>query len=80
MDRSQDEQRQLVPDTCNCGRGKLHRGFTRHIVKVGNEVVVIKDIPAWLCDLCDEVYITPDISEKIDEIMRAFSPHPAGRA
>jgi hypothetical protein len=34
--------------------------------------VVIKDVPALLCDCCDEAYITPEVSEKIDEIMEEF--------
>ena len=37
-----------------------------------DEVVVIKDVPALLCDCCDEAYITPEVSEKIDEIMEEF--------
>jgi hypothetical protein len=39
---------------------------------VKDEVVVIKDVPALLCDCCDEAYITPEVSEKIDEIMEEF--------
>jgi YgiT-type zinc finger domain-containing protein len=72
MDRLQEEETELVPDTCSCGRGKLHRGITKYMVEVGGEIVVIKNIPAWVCDLCDEAYITPEVSEKIDEIMKAF--------
>jgi YgiT-type zinc finger domain-containing protein len=72
MDRPQNEESQLIPDECSCGRGKLHKGFTKYIVEIEKEVVVIRNVPAWLCDLCDEAYISPDISEKIDEIVKAF--------
>ncbi len=72
MDRSQDEESELIPDTCHCGRGRLHKGVTKYIVEIGNEVVVIRNIPAWVCDLCDETYITPEVSEKIDEIIADF--------
>ncbi len=72
MDRLQDEEIELIPDTCSCGRGKLHKGVTKHIVEIDNEVIVIKNVPAWICDLCDESYITPAVSEKIDEIIDAF--------
>ncbi len=72
MDRRLKEESQLIPDTCSCGRGRLHKGITKYIIEVGNEVVVIKNIPAWICDICDETYITPEVSKKIDEIMSAF--------
>ena len=72
MDRLPDEESELIPDTCICGRGKLHKGLTKYIVGVENEVIVIKNVPAWICDICDEAYITPEVSRKIDEIIRAF--------
>ena len=72
MDRLLDEESELIPDTCICGRGKLHKGFTKYIIEVENEVIVIKNVPTWICDICDEAYITPEVSRKIDEIIRAF--------
>lgn len=72
MDRLQDEEIELVPDNCSCGRGKLHKGFTKHIVEINKEVIVIRNVPAWICDLCDESYITSTVSEKIDKIIAAF--------
>jgi YgiT-type zinc finger domain-containing protein len=61
-----------MPETCNCGSGRLHEGIIKYVAKVENEVIIIKNVPAWICDLCDEAYITPEVSKKIDEIMRAF--------
>ncbi len=43
----------MIPDTCCCGRGRLQKGITKYIVEVGGGVVVIRNIPAWICDLCD---------------------------
>lgn len=72
MDKPEDKENGLIPDTCSCGRGKLHKGFTKYMVEIEDEVVVIRNVPAWVCDLCDEAYISPQVSEKIDEIMKAF--------
>jgi len=72
MDRRPKEENELIPDTCSCGRGRLHKGVTKYIAEVGNEMVVIKNIPAWICDVCNEAYITPEVSRKIDEVMNAF--------
>ena len=39
---------------------------------VGNEIVVIKDVPALICDTCGEVKYTLEISREIDVIMKDF--------
>ena len=36
------------------------------------ELLVIKDVPVLVCDCCDEAYIAPEVSEKIDEIREEF--------
>ncbi len=72
MDRSYDEKKELIPDTCNCDRGRLHRGVTEYVTKVNGGVVVIKNVPALICDLCDEAYLTPEASREIDKIVKDF--------
>jgi YgiT-type zinc finger domain-containing protein len=72
MDKRRSEKSELIPDMCSCGRGRLHKGITKYVFEVENEVIIITNVPAWICDLCDEAYITPEVSKKIDEIMRAF--------
>ena len=72
MDRSYDEKKELIPNTCSCGRGKLRHGTTEYITKVNRGVLVIKNVPALLCDLCDEAYFTPAVSREIDKIVKDF--------
>lgn len=72
MERRYDEKKELIPDTCNCGRGKLRQGITEYVTKVNDGVVVIKNVPALLCDLCDEAYLTPEVSREIDKIVKDF--------
>ncbi len=66
MDKKQSEEGRLILDDCSCGRGKFHEGFTKDIVEIEKEVVVISNVPAWICDLCVEAYISPEVSKKID--------------
>ena len=54
---------------CN---GKLQEKKTEFVAKVRDKVVVIKDVPAYICERCEEAYFTPEISRKIDRIMREF--------
>ena len=57
---------------CSFCKGKLYEGKTEFVAKVGDEVISIKDVPAHICENCGEAYFSPEISRKIDEVMRAF--------
>jgi YgiT-type zinc finger domain-containing protein len=59
-------------DRCSFCEGKLYEGRTEFVAKVGDEVISIKDVPAYVCENCGEAYFTPKISRKIDEVMRDF--------
>ncbi len=59
----------MSPEGCCCGKGMLHPGVKDFIVKVGDEIIVIKAVPALVCK---EAYFTPDISMKIDEVMKDY--------
>jgi len=72
MDKPFDEKKELTPDTCNCGQGRLRRGVTEYITKVNGGVLVIKNVPALMCDFCDEAYLTPEASREIDKIVKDF--------
>lgn len=61
-----------VSDTCALCAGKLREGFTELILKAGNEVVVIKRVPALICSCCGEAYLTPEVSEKIDQVLKEY--------
>jgi len=60
----------MIPDQCSFCRGKLVKGKTEFIARAGHEVVVIKDVPAFVCEQCGEAYFDIEISRKIDDIMR----------
>jgi len=40
--------------------------------KVNGGVLVIKNVPAFMCDLCDEAYLTQEASKEIDKIVKDF--------
>ncbi len=60
----------MIPDTCSCRKGKLHEGTTNFTARVNGETIIIRDIPAYVCDSCDEAYFTIDVSRKIDEAVK----------
>ncbi len=57
---------------CCCCAGKMREGKHEFMARVGDEIVVIKDVPALVCDICGEVEYTPEVSEEIDVIMEDF--------
>ncbi len=57
---------------CCCGAGKMGEGKHDFMARVGDEIVVVKDIPALICDTCGEVEYTLEISREIDAIMKDF--------
>ena len=62
----------MNPDKCSFCKGKLVKGETEFVVKLGKDILSIKDIPAYVCNECDEAYYIPEISEKIDAIIEKF--------
>ncbi len=42
---------------------------TEFVVKVGEKILTVKDISAYVCD---EAYYTPEVSKKIDQLMKKF--------
>ncbi len=59
----------MKPDRCTFCKGKLVEGKTEFVVKVGDKVLTVNDVSAYICEECGEAYYTPDVSEKIDVIM-----------
>jgi len=50
----------------------MREGITEFVARIGEQVVVIKNIPAFVCPNCDEAYYSIEIQRKIDRIMKAF--------
>jgi len=42
------------------------------MARAGDEIVVVKDVPALICDTCGEVEYTLETSREIDAIMKDF--------
>ena len=62
----------MKPDRCTFCKGKLIKGKTEFVVKVGEKVLAVKDVSAYICEECGEAFYTPEVSEKIDGLMKKF--------
>lgn len=54
-------------DCCRCS-GKMREGRHDFIARIGDEIIVIKDVPALICDSCGEVEYGLEASREIERI------------
>ena len=59
----------MKPNQCSFCKGTLSEGLAEYTVSIKDQVLVISEIPAWICNNCSEPYYTPENSRKIDEII-----------
>lgn len=53
--------------TCpTCGTGALRPGATTFAADVDGTLVVVRDVPASVCDVCGEAYIDDGVSVKLE--------------
>jgi YgiT-type zinc finger domain-containing protein len=64
----------MIPDRCSFCKGKFREGKTEFMAHAAGEVIVIKDVPAYVCDQRQEAYYTAEVSRKIDGVIRECSP------
>jgi YgiT-type zinc finger domain-containing protein len=50
----------------------MYEGRHDFMARVGDEILVVKDVPALICDTCGEVEYTLETSREIDAIMKDF--------
>ena len=50
-----------------CGR-EAFKSTTTEAIELGFGVLVIRNIPCYKCDECDEIFYSGDVVQKIEEI------------
>jgi len=61
-----------IMDRCDLCGGELRPGKTTLEIWSGEELLVIKDVLADVCQQCGEAYISADISEKLDHFLAEY--------
>jgi YgiT-type zinc finger domain-containing protein len=49
-----------------CGTGSLRPGVTVFAADVDGTLVVVRDVPASVCDVCGEAFIDDGVSEELE--------------
>ena len=51
-----------------CKQGQTHDGLTTVTLDRGRTTVVIKDVPARICENCGEYYLSEEVTEKVQNL------------
>ena len=60
-----------------CKQGRTHSGMTTVILVRGLTTVVIKDVPAEICENCGEYYLSEEVTEKVQDMAEQAVKHGA---
>lgn len=69
--KSKSKQEAQGKETCYfCGRGILEDKRVTVDFRWGDQLVIIKDIPAQVCNECGERYYSLEVSKEMDRIVQ----------
>lgn len=52
----------------NCPEGEYEAGTVTRTLEDGPTVLVVKEVPALVCDTCGDVAFSPEVSERLEEL------------
>jgi YgiT-type zinc finger domain-containing protein len=58
-----------------CKEGQTHSGFTTVTLERGHATVIIKDVPADICDNCGEYYLSEDVTNTVQKLAEHAFEH-----
>lgn len=59
---------------CNICQGKLEQQITTYTQWYQGQLIVIENVPAWVCEQCGETYYDPDVVERIQSTIWSDQP------
>jgi YgiT-type zinc finger domain-containing protein len=64
-----------MADQCDLCSGELKPGKTVLEIWRGEDLIVIRDVPADVCQQCHEAYISAQVSERLDHFLKEHHQH-----
>lgn len=58
-----------MPETCNVCEGNLRHELVSYTQWYQGRLIVIENVPAWVCEQCGETYYDPDVVERIQALI-----------
>ena len=57
-----------------CGIGERREKLIRHSLLLEDRLIVVEHVPASVCDHCGETTLTPDVVERLQEMVWQSRP------
>ena len=57
------------PERCPLCGGEKRMGTTTFVVDLKFGVVVVRDVPAFVCETCGDAWIDDSVAEKLDTVV-----------
>jgi YgiT-type zinc finger domain-containing protein len=73
-DQKKVEMKNTV-DKCDLCGGELKPGQTTLEICRNEELVVIREVPADVCQQCQEAYLSVSVSERLDRFLNEYQQH-----
>jgi YgiT-type zinc finger domain-containing protein len=54
---------------CNVCHGKLEHALTTYTQHYKGRLIVVENVPAWICEQCGETYYDPDIVDRLQTLI-----------
>ena len=62
---------------CALCKGSLKKGMVNHIIDLGDGIIIIKNVPANVCNQCGEYYVDTETAIKLEEIIQELRKNKA---
>jgi len=72
LQNQKGEKMNEITDRCDLCGGELRPGRTTLEIWRGEELLIIKEVPADVCQQCGEAYISAEISERLDRFLAEY--------
>jgi YgiT-type zinc finger domain-containing protein len=59
----------MMVDCVICRRGSRQPGKVTHTIQRGHTIVVVRDVPADVCDVCGEAYFSSEVIGVIERLV-----------
>ena len=53
----------------NCPEGEYEASAATRTLEQGDTILVVREVPALVCDLCGEAAFSPAVSERLEQLM-----------
>lgn len=58
-----------MTNECNVCQGKTKSTLTTYTQRYKDQIVIVENVPAWVCEQCGETYFDPEVVERIQGLI-----------